>query len=108
MPEVREYAEAVEFVHARMPRRPSIVNGSIVAAAKGLFGNVPLGRRTADSQLFINPLMTQCWAFDLGAVARRNLYLDRIQSSETCSELTLRIAAFRNEQQTRQWTDIPL
>lgn len=108
MPEVREYAEAVDFVHARMPRRESIVNGSIVAAAKGLFGNVPVQERTRDSQLFINPLMTQYWAFDLDAVARRNLYLDQIQSSETYADLTLRLTRYRNEQtQTRPWMDIP-
>lgn len=108
MPEAQQYAEAVEFVHARMPHRTSIVNSSIVNAVKGLFGDVHASERTKGSKLFINPLMSQYWAFDLNAVAKQNRYLDRLRTTDTYSELTLRIANYHNQQKLRPWTELPI
>ncbi|WP_395743197.1 DUF1152 domain-containing protein [Prosthecobacter sp.] len=108
MPEAQKYAAAVEFVHGCMPRRSSIVNGSIVNAVKGLFGDVHTTTRTQGSRLFINPLMSQHWAFDLDSVARKSRYLDRIQTTDTYSELTFRISNYHNQQKLRPWMDIPI
>lgn len=108
MEEARKYAAAVEYAHERMPRRSSIVNSSIVNAVKGLFGDVHASDRTRGSRLFINPLMSQYWAFDLDAVAKNNRYLDRIQTTDTYAELTHRIANYHNQQKLRPWTDIPI
>ncbi|WP_395749254.1 DUF1152 domain-containing protein [Prosthecobacter sp.] len=108
MPEAQKYAAAVEFVHGCMPRRSSIVNGSIVNAVKGLFGDVHTTTRTQGSRLFINPLMSQFWAFDLDSMARKNRYLDRIQTTDTYSELTFRISNYHNQQKLRPWMDIPI
>lgn len=108
MPEARKYAAAVEYVHGCMPRRSSIVNGSIVNAVKGLFGDVHTTKRTQGSCLFINPLMSQYWAFDLVSVARQNRYLERIETTEAYSELTFRISNYHNQQKLRPWTEIPI
>jgi len=44
----------------------------------------------------------------LEAVARRNLYLDRLGNTTTYQELTLAIETFRATQpKTRAWADIP-
>ena len=108
MPEAQLYAEALEYVHSRMPRRTSIVNSSIINAVKGQFGDVHATERTKGSKLFINPLMSQYWAFDLPTVVAKNRYLDRISTTETYAELTLRIANYHNEQRHRPWTDLPI
>jgi hypothetical protein len=108
MPEIQKYAQAVDYVHARMPRRSSIVNSSIVSAAKGLFGDIHAIDRTQGSKLFINPLMSQYWTFDLDAVAESNRYLDRIQATDTYAELTQQIANYHNQQKLRPWTEIPI
>ncbi len=106
--EFRLYEQAVEFVSARMPRRSSIVNSSVISAVNGWFGNAHASRRTEGSELFINPLMALYWAFNLDAVASRNLYLDRIRNTETYAELTLAIEAFRATlPKTKPWQDIP-
>jgi hypothetical protein len=91
-----------------MPHRTSIVNSSIVNAVKGLFGDVHASERTKGSKLFINPLMSQYWAFDLHAVAKQNRYLDRLRTTDTYSELTLRIANYHNQQKLRPWTELPI
>jgi hypothetical protein len=106
--EFRLYREALEFVQARMPRAASIVNTSIVSAVSGRFGNAHATRRTEGSELFINPLMTLFWAFRLDDVARRNLYLNEIGGTNTYTELSLAIEAFRAAlPKIRTWKDIP-
>lgn len=103
------YREACEFVTSRMPKQPSIVNGSIVSAVNGWFGDRHITKRTEGSKLFINPLMALYWSFRLPNVARRNLYLDRIGNTSTYQELSLAIETFLATQpKTRAWVDIPL
>lgn len=108
MPEVHKYAEALEYVHQRMPHRTSIVNSSILNATRGLFGDVHATERTKGGKMFINPLMSQYWAFDLMAVANRNLYLEKIRDTNTYYQLTERIAHFHNQQTLRPWLDLPM
>jgi hypothetical protein len=93
MPEVRVYLNAVNAADMAT-RQTSIVNGSIVSAIEGHFGDYHRNPHTQSSPLFINPLMTLLWAFDLAAVARRNLYLDRLADTETNWDIHLAIADF--------------
>ncbi|MFO0555804.1 MAG: DUF1152 domain-containing protein [Polyangiaceae bacterium] len=92
---VAQFVAAVEYAHSRMPYRQSIVNSSIQSALEGRFGDVHRSLRTARSTLFINPLMTLYWYFDLGAVARRSLYLSTLEATNTPAEIEERIAEFR-------------
>ena len=87
MPEVPLFGEALAFIHARMPRQPSIVCSSLQAAFEGHFGDHHATERTRGSELFINPLMALCWCFRLDAVARRVLYLDQIRETQTIGEV---------------------
>ncbi|KAJ4462808.1 putative cell surface glycoprotein [Paratrimastix pyriformis] len=84
---VAAYREAGAFIGARMPRQPSIVGALVADSIQGRFGNyhsnqmviccssgcVPLAR-TAHSKLFLNPLMSMYWFFDLPGVVRRLRY----------------------------------
>jgi len=82
-------APAVAFAHEEMPTRQSIVNGSIASAIRGDFGDVHVSERTRSSELFINPLMTLYFGFDLAAVADRSLYLPMLKWA---IRMTVRIA----------------
>jgi hypothetical protein len=84
------------------------VNLSVVSAIEGRFGDFHRTPRTSNSELFINPLMSLCWGFELGAIARRCLYLPEILDTETPFELTLRIEAFRERTSARAWKDLPV
>lgn len=102
------YRAACDYVGARLPGHPSIVNTSIMDATTGWFGDHHGTRRTLGSELFINPLMSIYWAFTVDAVARRNLYLSRIKETAEYGELTLAIEAFHSQQMNlRRWRDIP-
>jgi hypothetical protein len=107
MPEGRAYLSAVSRAHGLTPGRPSIVNGSIAAAIEGKFGDVRFTDRTAASELFINPLMAIYFAFELRALARRCLYLEQLEGTESIFEVSARIEAFRNAVATRERRPIP-
>jgi hypothetical protein len=107
MPEGRAYLSAVSYAQSWTPGRPSIVNGSIAAAIEGSFGNVRFSDRTAQSELFINPLMAIYFAFDLPAVAKQSLYLHHLEGTESIFDVGLRIEAFRHTVQPRPRVPIP-
>ncbi|HEY2512952.1 MAG TPA: DUF1152 domain-containing protein [Polyangiaceae bacterium] len=107
MPEVREYLDAVEHADQATPRRPSIVNGSVASAIEGRFGDHHRTERTRGSTLFVNPLMSLLWMFDLPAVARRNLYLDRLGETDSIWDVQGAIEAFRDEIVPRKRQAIP-
>jgi hypothetical protein len=107
MPEGRAYVSAVSYAQTATNARPSIVNGSIAAAIEGRFGNVQFTSRTADSELFINPLMAIYFGFELPVLVRRSLYLDQLEGTETNLEVSLRIAAFRRTITPRPPRHIP-
>jgi hypothetical protein len=102
------YRDACDFVFARLPRQPSIVNTSIIASVNGSFGNHHSTKRTEGSTLFINPLMGMYWSFNLEQVAQRNLVLDSIRHTQTFHELSMAIEDFRDKlPKLRPWKSIP-
>jgi len=107
MPEVRLYLDAVSDADAATPGRPSIVNGSIASAIEGRFGDYHRGRRTLGSKLFISPLMSFLWAFDLPAVARQNLYLERLIATKSIWDVQRAIEGFHANAQLRPREPIP-
>jgi hypothetical protein len=101
------YLDAVNAADMATSRHPSIVNGSIVSAIEGHFGDYHRNPRTQSSTLFINPLMTLLWAFDLAAVARRSLYLERLADTETSWDVHLAIGRFCETMRRRPRQTIP-
>lgn len=107
MPEVALYSDAVFHSELETQSRISIVNSSIVSAIEGHFGDFHRSWRTRASKLFISPLMTLLWAFDLAHVARRNMYLDLLRETETHREVLLAIEGFHAGVQCRSPEQIP-
>lgn len=108
MPEFRAFTEAVEYVCTRMPGRESIVATSIVAAGEGRFGDFHPTERTRGSQLFINPLMSMYWCFEVDGVARRCLYLDYLLDTYDRWDVHRAISNFLYTIKPREWMNIPL
>jgi len=107
MPEGRAYLAAVSRAQSQTPGRPSIVNGSIAAAIEGRFGDVRFTPRTADGELFINPLMAIYFGFELPVLAGRSLYLELLEGTESIFEVGARIEAFRTGVTARPRRPIP-
>ncbi|OII70629.1 DUF1152 domain-containing protein [Streptomyces sp. CC77] len=96
------FLDAVAYAQSRTEDRPSIVNGSIAEAVRGSFGDVRFTSRTADSELFVNPLMGLYFTFELAGLARRCLYLEQIEDTHLMQQVSSRIAEFREDGVTRQ------
>jgi hypothetical protein len=107
MPEVKFYLDAVVASELLTKDRSSIVNGCIASAIEGKFGNFHRSTRTKGSELFINPLMSLLWAFDLAAVARRNLYLDNLAETTSHKEVLYAIEQFHANVPHRPRKGIP-
>ncbi|MFD3452328.1 DUF1152 domain-containing protein [Streptomyces sp. NPDC058691] len=90
------YLDAVADAQAATPDHPSIVNGSIAAAVRGEFGNVRFTERTRHSELFVNPLMALYFCVDAVGLARRNLYLDRLEGTQLTRQISSVIEEFRD------------
>lgn len=109
MPEVQLCRKATESVHRAMSHHPSIVNSSILSAIEGQFGDYHATRRTEGSELFINPLMTLYWAFQLDPVARRILYLEEMLQTQSYLDVQQVIRVFRGSlDKIRDWTSLPM
>jgi len=102
MPESKIYADAVKYVTKAMETE-SIVCGSVLAAIEGKFGNdhTYTETRTEGSELFINPLMSLCWCFDLPLVANNILYLDEIKQTDDYLDV---MAVVRKVRESRKKT----
>ncbi|WP_216911865.1 DUF1152 domain-containing protein [Nocardia noduli] len=103
------WLEAVDWVQQHTPGRESIVCASITDAARGEYGDHhSLARtRAKGAELFISPLMSMVWGFDLDAVANRVLYRDAIANATTPFEVAAAIEAFRDHTPLRPRRTIP-
>jgi len=96
MPEAQAYIEAVNFANARMASMESIVSNSIISALEGQYGNYHRTRRTQGSKLWISPLMSIYWAFDLKKVVPKIKYYDLIKDVHTMREFAGKLATYRS------------
>ena len=97
MEEAEKYIEAVKFANEKMNGKESIVSNSIVSALEGEYGDHHRTSRTNGSELWINPLMTIYWCFDLRPVIRKIKYYDMIKDVNTIGEFNGQLSAYRNQ-----------
>ncbi|MCA9796474.1 MAG: DUF1152 domain-containing protein [Candidatus Eremiobacteraeota bacterium] len=107
-PESFRFKQALDYVHGQMPDYPSIVASSILSATVGRFGDVHSTTRTQGSELYINPLMSLYWSFELSAVAQRCLYLKDLLETDDFAAISLAIRRFRSGRELRGWKDLPV
>ena len=108
MPELKMLEDAVAHVHSRMPERKSIVMGSVLAAARGEFGHVEgIVDANLEATLFINPLMSMYFGFDLDAVARRCLYREYLEGTYSRWDVNRAIGNFLYVADSRPWMSLP-
>ena len=94
MPEAEKFREAATYVFSRMPSSISVVVSSILSSLSGFYGDHHATDRTKGSRLWINPLMSMYWCFDLTAVAERIIYLDSLMATETRQDVWEAILRF--------------
>ncbi|MEW6641008.1 MAG: DUF1152 domain-containing protein [Pseudomonadota bacterium] len=106
--EARAYLDLVDFANRRQPEHASIVCNSIASALRGEFGNVHATRRTSGAELFINPLMTQYWTFELSGLVDRMVYAEALVQTDRLDEARRAIEQWREGAELRLRRPIPL
>lgn len=97
MEEAEKYIEAVKFANEKMAGKESIVSNSIVSALEGEYGDHHRTSRTRGSELWINPLMTIYWCFELRQVVSKIKYYDHIKEVNTIGEFNEQLSKYRND-----------
>ncbi|MEL7220037.1 MAG: DUF1152 domain-containing protein [Bacteroidota bacterium] len=95
MKEAKVMVELVEYANTVMKGRESIVANSIVSAVQGNYGDFHRTKRTQGSELWINPLMSIYWAFDLHQLIRKVKYYDWVKNSRTMGQINQGISDYR-------------
>jgi hypothetical protein len=96
MEEAILYQKAIEYVNSKMVGMESIVSNSIISALEGNYGDYHKTNRTKGSQLWINPLMTIYWCFDLRSVIQKNTYYLHVKDTDSMSDLNRALFEYRN------------
>lgn len=95
MPEAQQYKDLLYFANEKMPDMESIVSNSIISALEGEYGDYHKTKRTKNSELWINPLMTIYWAFDLKAVVEKVAYYDYVKDTDSVREFMSGLRDYR-------------
>lgn len=106
--EADAFLDLVAYANQRQPRHRSIVCNSIASAIHGEFGNYHATDRTGESELFVNPLMSQYWAFSGPKVVASMAFADRLADTSTFEEASAVIERMRNGVTPRIRKPIPL
>jgi hypothetical protein len=95
MPEAAAFLDLIEYANQRQPLHRSIVCNSIASALRGEFGNYHSTNRTSGSDLFINPLMSQYWTFELSRVVPHVVYAAKLAETERMEDANRLIELWR-------------
>jgi len=105
----RLFVEAAEYILANQTgMHQSVVVSSLLSALRGEFGEQVVNPYTQNTPPWVSPLMCLYWFFDLPEVARQNLYLPRLRTTETFSEAAERLHEFMKTRPKRGWESIPI
>ena len=92
---LRIWHSSRDAITAADPDHASIVLTSMAAALRGGFGDVHTIDRTVGERLFVSPLMSLYWTFDLPAVASRVSYASLLVGTVTFDDVVQAIQKFR-------------
>lgn len=103
------FINAVEFVNRRLPpEKHSVIAGSVVEALKGRFGFTSFSVKTQSSPVWLSPLTSLYWFFDLDAVAKAKPYLKEVLETESVIDVANAIERTRQRLGVLPRNDIPI
>lgn len=108
MPEGKTFLDAVEYLNKAQTIQKSIVCNSIASAMRGEFGDVQATGRTVETELFINPLMTVYWCYDVPTFAKHIGFYEAIRTTETLRDVNVAINLYHANATQREWKNLPL
>lgn len=108
MSSYQAYDAAVTWVQSNEFQDPSVINSSIVSAARGNYGDYHLTEKTRNSHLWISPLMPVYWFFDFDCVVKQNMLLPEIEGTMLFRDALYKVIAKAEKISRRKEARIPL
>lgn len=102
------YDEALTYVQSNEFQDASVINSSIVSAARGNYGDYHLTEKTKRSKLWISPLMSLYWFFDFETVVKQNMLLPEIEGTMLFRDALYKVIAKAERISRRPASKIPL
>ena len=106
--EGQAFLEASAILDKELPKSPSVVATSIAAALEGEFGNVHRTAKTAGSDMFINPLMTTYWTYDLDLLAQAMGFGEALKRTRSWPDAEAVIRSYHRTVKRRPQVALPL
>jgi hypothetical protein len=106
--EAQSFLDLVDYANQRQPQHQSIVCNSIASALRGEFGDFHATHRTSGSELFINPLMAQYWAFKARSIVGHMAYAAELAETERIEDARAVIEHAREAIAIRPLRQMPL
>lgn len=108
MPVFQQYMEAVLYTFDQQPKYPSVICSSVISAVNGEYGDFHMIKRTQGNELYISPLMSMYWFFDLPIVAKNNLLRQSLMFTTTIDDAWHKMEEVRKIFPTRKIPHNPL
>lgn len=108
MPCYQLYESALLYVQAQPRQDASVINSSVISAVRGHYSDYHLTTKTEGHELWISPLMSIYWFFDLKAVVDSSLFIPQLRETNTFEEAYLVVLKTREQLQKRSSSAIPL
>lgn len=107
MPEFEYYEQALEYVNNKMKTKKSIAGHLITSSVKGKFGNYNILEETQAQKMFVFPLMSIFFFFDLEGVIDRMKFTDFVEETKTANDLMIGVEHFRKRHRIRATEEFP-
>jgi hypothetical protein len=104
----QQYEAACRYVWEKPSHHKSHISTRIIPAVRGEFGNFHLYPEDNHTRVFISPLMSLYWFFDLPLVAHHNLIIPLIRETQTQEDaLRIVLSYWRHKPMRRPRKEIP-
>lgn len=104
------YKECIDYINSKQDIK-SVISGCIISSGEGYYGEdeIPqrLSNRVNKGELYIWPMMSMMWAFDLDFFAQRSLICKWIKDKNTVIECYIALEKGRESIQIREIEDFP-
>ena len=113
MPVFKLYQEAAYYVFTLPNHSISHIHPRIIPAVWGEFGNFNWLKDPRQPRIFVSPLMSLYWCFDVDAVRKRSLLADVLEDADSVNDAIRRFTTWyaanrRNTGEVRQVKRLPL
>ncbi len=104
-----DFIEGANYIFNHMaPEARSTIVSSIINAMKGSFGDREVNLKTRNSPVWLSPLTTFYWFFELPAVAKMKIFYEEVLNTDSVSDVSEIIHKLHSSYDNKKRRNIPV